>query len=245
MKLLSVLVGAAALALAYPPGKAAASPDTRFIDLNPDRSIEVTGEASVEAAPDFARVTLGVTTTGKDAGEAMAANAKATNALIASLKGEGLAPADIQTSSLSISPNFSNRAPSSSEPPAIVGYTVGNMVTVTVRDLSRLGALLDKAVGSGANAMVGVAFGENDVSGLLDKARPLAFADARRKAELYAAAAGSKIGRLMELSEQVGGSPTPFSRRVYATSAMNAPTPVEAGQDKLTVTVSARFELIQ
>ena len=222
-----------------------AAPDTRLFELNPDRSIEITGEASVEATPDFARVTLGVTTTGKDAGEATAANAKATNALIAALKGDGLAPADIQTSSLSITPNFANRGAGSSEPPAIDGYTVGNMVTVTVRDLSRLGALLDKAVESGANAMYGVAFGENNVSGLLDKARPLAFADARRKAEIYAAAAGSKIGRLMELSEQVGGPPMPFQRRVYATAAMAAPTPVEAGEDKLSVTVTARFELTQ
>ncbi len=245
MKFLSVLAGAAALALVAPPGEASAAPDTRLIEVNPDRAIEVTGEASVEATPDFAKVTLGVTTTGKDAGEAMAANAKATNALIAALKGEGVAPTDIQTSSLSISPNFANRAPGSSEAPAIAGYTVGNMVTVTVRDLSRLGALLDKAVGSGANAMYGVAFAENNVSGLLDKARPLAFADARRKAEIYAAAAGSKIGRLMELGEQVGGPPMPFPRRVYATAAMAAPTPVEAGEDKLTVTVTARFELTQ
>ncbi len=245
MKLLSVLAGAAALALVYPPAAARASPDTRLFELNPDRSIEVMGEASVEATPDFAKLTVGVTTTGRDAGDAMAANAKATNALIATLKDEGLAPADIQTSGLSVSPNFANRAAGSSEPPAIAGYTVGNMVTLTVRNLSRLGALLDKAVGSGANAIYGVAFGETNVSGLLDKARPLAFADARRKAEIYAAAAGSKIGRLMELSEQVGGSPRPFPRGVYAAEAMAAPTPVEAGQDKLTVTLTARFELTQ
>ena len=245
LKLLSVLAGAAALALFAPAGIVSAAPDTRFIDISQDRSIEVTGEASVEATPDFAKVTLGVTTTDKNAGEAMAANAKATNALIATLKDEGLAAADIQTSGLSVSPNFANRAAGSSEPPAITGYTVGNMVAVTVHDLARLGALLDKAVGSGANTMYGVSFGENNVSGLLDKARPLAFADARRKAEIYATAAGSRIGRLMELSEQVGGPPMPFPRRVYATTAMAVPTPVEAGQDKLTVTVTARFELTQ
>ncbi len=245
MKLLSILAGAAVLALVYPTARASAAPDTRLIELNPDRSIEVTGEGSVEATPDFAMVTLGVTTTDEDAGEAMAANAKATNALIAALRGEGLAPADMQTSSLSIAPNFANRGGGSSKPPAIDGYTVGNMVTVTVRDLSRLGALLDKAVGSGANSINGVAFGEDNISVLLDKARPLAFTDAKRKAAIYAAAAGSKIGRLMELSEQVGGSPIPFPRRLYATAAMAAPTPVEAGQDKLTVTVTARFELTQ
>jgi uncharacterized protein YggE len=243
MKFLSVY--AAALALVLPAAGASAAPDTRLIEVNPDRSIEVTGEASVEATPDFATVTLGVTSTDKEAGKAMAANAKTTNALIAALKGEGLAAADIQTSSLSIAPNFVNRANGSSGPPAIDGYTVGNMVTVTVRDLSRLGALLDKAVASGANSINGVAFGEDNVSVLLDRARPLAFTDARRKAAIYAAAAGSKIGRLMELSEQVGGSPMPLQRRVYATAAMAAPTPIEPGQDKLTVTVTARFELTQ
>ncbi len=245
MKVLSTVAAAAALALVYPAARASAGPDTRLIELNPDRSIEVTGEASVEATPDFATVTLGVTTVDKDATEAMAANAKATNALIAALKGEGLASTDIQTSSLSVAPNFANRGSGSSKPPAIDGYTVGNMVTATVRDLSRLGGLIDKAVGSGANAINGVAFGEDNISVLLDKARPLAFTDARRKAAIYAAAAGSKIGRLMELSEQVGGPPMPLASRVYATAAMAAPTPVEAGQDRLTVTVTARFELTQ
>lgn len=241
----SVLAGAAAVALALAVHPAPAAAQTRPADANPDRSIEVTGEASVEARPDFAQVTLGVTTTAKEAGDAMAANAKAVNGLIAALKSEGVAAADIQTSSLSISPSFSNSSSSSSQPPAIVGYTVGDMVTVTARDLARLGALLDKAVSSGANAMYGVTFGQDNVSGLLDKARPLALADARRKVDIYAAAAGAKVGRLMELSEQTGGQPPPYARGVYAAVAKAAPTPIEPGQDKLTVTVTARYELTQ
>ncbi len=245
MRILSALAGAAALAVAHVAGATSAAAQTRLIEVNPERSIEVTGEASVEATPDFARVTLGVTTTAKDAGEAMAANAKATNTLIATLKGEGVVPADIQTSSVSVSPTFSNPSPGSSTQPTITGYNVGNMVTVTVRDLARLGALLDKAVGSGANAMYGVVFGENDPGALLDRARPLAVADAKRKADIYAAAAGANVGRLLELSEQVGLPPAPLARRVYAAAAQAAPTPIEAGQDRLTVTVTARFELTQ
>jgi hypothetical protein len=241
----SVLASAAALALAYAVQSTSAAAQPRLIEVNPDRSIEVTGEASVEAPPDFARVTLGVTTTGKGAGDAMAANAKAVNGLIAALKGEGVAPADLQTSSLSISPTFSNPSPGSSTPPAIVGYNVEDMVTVTVRDLPRLGALLDKAVASGANAMYGVTFDEDNPSALLDKARPTALADARRKADIYAAAAGAKVGRLMELSEQTVGQPAPYAHRVYASAARAAPTPIEAGQDKLTVTVTARYELTE
>ncbi|RBP04556.1 hypothetical protein DFR50_13933 [Roseiarcus fermentans] len=238
MRCLTLLAGAAALIAA---GAATAAAQSQAA-VGPSRSIEVTGEASVEATPDFALVTLGVTTTGKDAGQAMAANARATTDLIAALKGEGVAAADIQTSSLSVSPNFANPPPGAVAPPAIVGYSVGNMVTVTVRDLARLGPLLDKAVAGGANALNGVVFGENDASALLDKARPLAVADARRKAEIYAAAGGAKVGRLMQLSEGAGGQPSPFQPRMYA-AAKAVSTPIEAGRDRLTAAVTARFEL--
>ena len=243
MRMTSVLAGAAALALAYAAAPSPADAQARLIEVNPDRSIEVVGEGSVQATPDLARVTLGVTTTGKEASDAMAANAKATTALIAALKGEGIAAVDIQTSSLSVSPAFSNPSAGSSAPPSIVGYNVGNMVTITVRELSRLGAIIDKAVASGANAVYGVAFDENDPSALIDKARPLALADARRKVEIYAAAAGAKVGRLMELSEDANAQPAPMSHRVYASAVRAVPTPIEPGQDKLTVTVTARYEL--
>ncbi len=216
----------------------------RVIDISNDRWIEISGEGSVSAAPDFARVTLGVTTTAKNAGEAMAANARAASALVSLIKAEGVAPADIQTSELSISPMFSQPAPGQTTAPTITTYTVSNNVAVTVRDIPRLGALLDKAVGGGANSVYGVAFGHSDLSALLDKARPLAVADARRKAEIYASAGGARIGRLMVLTEEAGRQPPIAFSRAYA-SAAAPPTPIEAGEDKLTVTVTARFELIQ
>ncbi len=232
---------ACVLALAVSPALAF---ETRLIDVSNDRWIEVSGEGSVRVAPDFARVTLGVTTTGKDAREAMAANAKQANALVALIKSEGVSAADIQTSGLSISPISSNQPPARPETPTIVGYSVSDMVTVTVRDISALGALLDKAAAAGANTIYGIGFGENDPSALLDKARPLAVADARRKAEIFALAGGAKIGRLMELTEEAGARPVAFAARAYAAGAA-APTPIEAGEDKLTVTITARFELTQ
>jgi len=233
-----------AFALALAAFSPALALETRLIDINTDRWVEVSGEGSVSAAPDFARVTLGVTTTAKDAREAMAANAKSANALVALIKSERVSAADIQTSDVSISPMFSNQPPAQASAPTIIGYSVSNNVTVTVRDISGLGALLDKAVAAGANAIYGIGYGENDPSALLDKARPLAVADARRKAEIYAAAGGAKIGRLMELSEEPGARPVAFAARNYAPGAA-APTPIEAGQDKLTVTIMARFELTQ
>ena len=83
----------------------------RLIDISNDRWVEVSGEGSVTAAPDFARVTVGVTSTGRNAGEAMAANANAANALVSLIKAEGVPPADIQTSDVSISPMFAQSTP--------------------------------------------------------------------------------------------------------------------------------------
>ena len=231
--------------IALLPALAAISPAQaidRLIDVTNDRWVEVSGEGSVTAAPDFARVTLGVTSTGRTAGEALAANAKAANALVSLVKAEGVT--DIQTSEVSISPMFSQSSPGQATAPTITGYSVSNNVTVIVRDIPRLGALLDKAVAGGANSIYGISFGHNNASALLDKARPLAVADARRKADIYAGAGGARVGRLMVLTEEAGPQPpVAFSRAYASTSA--APTPIEAGEDKLTVTVTARFELTQ
>jgi uncharacterized protein len=215
----------------------------RLIDISNDRWVEVSGEGSISAAPDFAEVTLGVTGTGKKAGDAVAANAQAANALVALIKTEGVAPADIQTSTVSVSPMFSQPSPNQQTAPTVTGYSVSNNVSVRVRDLPRLGALLDKAVTAGANSIYGIGFGHNNLSALLDKARPLAVADARRKAEIYAAAGGGRIGRLMVLTEEGGRQPPMAFSRAYA--AAPPPTPIEAGEDKLTVTVNAWFELTQ
>lgn len=244
MRLLPLLCVVAFLG-AIAGATAAQASELEPADAGRDRWIEVTGEASVNARPDFARVTLGVTTTGKDAREATAANAKAVNALIMAIKGDGVAPVDIQTSSLSISPQFSNPRQNSAGEPSIIGYNVSNMVTVTVRDIPRLGSLVDRAVEAGANAMYSLAYGENDPGALLDKARPMAVADAKRKAEIYAGAAGAKVGRLMRLSDQAGAQPPLFPRAAYARAAAAAPTPIEPGEDRLTVSLTARFELTE
>ena len=118
----------------------------RSTDSGSAHWIEVAGEGSVNAAPDFARVTLDVTNTGKTAGEAMADNAKAASALVSLIKAEGVAPADIQTSNLSISPIFSQPSRGQVTAPTITGYSVSNIVALKFHDIPRLGGLLDKAV---------------------------------------------------------------------------------------------------
>ena len=215
------------------------------IDTGTNHWVEVTGEGSVNTAPDFARVTLGVTNTGKTTGEAMAANAKAANALISLIKSEGVASTDIQTSELSISPTFSQPTPGQQTAPTMTGYRVSNNVAVTLRDIPRLGSLLDKAVTAGANSIYGVGFGHNDPSALLDKARTAAVADANRKANLYATGAGARIGRLITLTEELGRTPVRYLPHAFAAGAAAPPTPIEAGEDKMTVAVLARFELTE
>ena len=194
------------------------------MQMNETRYVEVTGQGHVDAAPDFARLTLGVTTTGKDARDALAANAKSVNALVSLVKSEGVEAKDIQTSNLSLSPLMNNPRSGSDDERKIVGYTVSNMVTLTARDISKLGALVDKAVESGANAMYGISYGQNDPDALLDAARPKAVEDAKRKAEIFAKAAGAKIGRLLWLTEDGGAMPMAMPRIFAAKAADGAPS---------------------
>jgi uncharacterized protein YggE len=201
--------------------------------------IETTGESSVGAKPDFAVISIGVQSAGRAAQAALADNSKATQTVIDAVKGAGVEAKDIQTSDFSIWPRMSTLAKNETEPPAILGYTVANRVTVTTRDIGRLGDLLDKAVAAGANSINGVQFGVTDASQLLDQARKAAFADARRKAEIYATEAGVKLGALAELDET--GAATPVYQRHMAMEAASAP--IAPGENKLTVSVHARFEI--
>ena len=116
----------------------------RCTNIGDDHWVEVAAEGRVNAALDFTFVTLGVTNSAKTVGEAMAANAKAANALVALIKSEGVAPADIQTSELSISPIFSQPAPGQQAAPTITEYGASNNVALKLRYISRLGGLLDE-----------------------------------------------------------------------------------------------------
>jgi uncharacterized protein YggE len=102
--------------------------------------------------------------------------------------------------------------------------------------------VLDKAVAAGANSIYGVSLSHKDPSALLDKARPLVVANGKRKADIYATPARAKIGRLIVLTEEPSCAPTVSCPRAYTAPAF-APTPIEAGEDKLTVIVTTRFEL--
>ena len=210
---------------------------------SPRATISTTGEGAASAAPDFVTVTIGVQSQSKTAGAALAENSKATAAVIDALKGVGVAAKDIQTAEFSVWPQNTEQPSRAANGAAlgVAGYIVSNRVTATVRDVARLGEVLDKTVASGANAINGVEFGINNVSRLLDEARKTAFADARRKAEIYAAEARAKLGPLIALEET--GANAPVAGGMTKEMAAAPRTPIELGEMRLSVVVNAQFEI--
>lgn len=209
-------------------------------------TITIEGRGEVRAVPDMAQINSGVTTQGATAREALDANTAAMADLIAALKDAGIETRDIQTSGFSVNPNYVYSDARDENgyilPPKINGYQVSNSVSVTVRALEELGTILDKSVNVGANTINGVSFSVADPSELYNQARKAAFADARSKAELYAAAAGAKLGDLEAISESQNiNNPMPMYARAELASA--APVPVEAGEMTFEIGVNVQWEL--
>jgi uncharacterized protein YggE len=208
----------------------------------PPPSITVSGEASVSAPPDAAEIEGGVTTEAKTAREASEANARIMNAVIAALKAAGVAEKDIRTARISIYPQT---APARNDPPRpsqIVGYRAGNSVTIRLRDIAKVAETLDALVAAGANTIGGIQFIISNPSPVLDRARANAVKDARRKAEIYAAAAGVTLGKALAISEAGALPPPPVAMRAMAPGAA-ASIPVAPGEQTLHVTLSVTWEI--
>ena len=205
----------------------------------PPAAISVTGEATVSVPPDLAEIGGGVTSEAKTAREASEANNAAMGKVLQALKGAGIEQKDIQTSRLSLQPQS---APNRSGPSAIAGYRASNRVTIRVRDVAKVANVIDTLVGAGANEIGGINFVVSQASKLLDEARERAVADARRKAEIYAKAAGVTLGAPLSISEEGNSAPVPY-RRMAAGMAVSAP--VAQGEETLQVTVSVSWAIKQ
>jgi hypothetical protein len=234
MRLISARRSALALVLALAAAlPAAAEP--------PVPQITVTGEGRVDVVPDLATLSLGVTTLGKTAAAAMAANSAALEKVLANLAAAGIAPRDIQTSGLSLTPNWSGY--DTSAPPKIDGYTATNLVTVRVRAIDTLGTVLDAAIQDGANTLQGLTLGTQNPDPLLMEARAKAVADARARAETLAGAAGVTLGRLLSVAENTAfGAPAPLYRMEAASADA---VPVATGEVSLAATVTMTWEIAQ
>ena len=201
--------------------------------------ITVTGEGHVEARPDMATLSLGVTTEGNTAAEAMSANSIQLASVLEQLRAGGIEERDIQTSGLSLNPNWQQVEGEAS--PRIIGYIASNMVTVRVRALDTLGGILDRSVKDGANTFNGLTFGLADPAPALNEARKQAVADAIARATLLTGAAGLTLGPVVSISEGGGtGAPVPmFRMQADAASAV----PVAAGEVSTMASVTMVFDL--
>lgn len=203
-----------------------------------NRTISVSGTGSVVVIPDRAHLSFGVDTTGETATAALSTNGVAMRKLIAALRAAGIAPADIQTQQVSLSPTYSD-----DEQERITGYEASNSVSVTVRTLADAGALIDKAVAAGANQVSGPSLDREDLTALYHKALAAAIADARAKAQVIATSSNLTLGRVSEVSEST--SEPPVVRDALKAEASAAPsTPIEAGTSELQATVSVTFEAV-
>ncbi len=202
--------------------------------------ITVNGEASVSRAPDMATISIGVTTVGKSAGEALKQNSTDMDKVIARLKEAGIGEGDMQTSGLSVNPNWSNSY-SSSGTQTIDGFTALNYLTVGIRDLGKLGEVLDQVVADGANTLNGVTFALIDPRPALDEARKEAVADARARAELLATASGVKLGDLVSITDGGGfaGGPGPMFR------AEASAVPVQSGEVSYQANITISWEIAE
>lgn len=184
--------------------------------------LTVVGIGSVDAKPDMARITMGVASRAATAAEAMSATSDTIARIFAELEAAGIAPEDLQTSNLSLSPVWQER-PGREAQPEVSGYEATNTINVRVRDLDGLGGLIDAATQAGANTFHGLSFALQDPAPALDEARRLAVADAMAKAQLYAEAAGLGLGPVLAISEPGRGGPEPQFRAAVAEAMVIAP----------------------
>jgi hypothetical protein len=204
-----------------------------------DRLITVSATGYAYAEPDQARLSSGVTAEADTAEAALTANTEKMKAVVAGLKESGIDAKDIQTSNFNVNPRYTS--PKDGAPPVIDGYAVSNQVEVLVRDLKSLGGLLDKLVGLGANQINGLSFVVSKAETLKDEARKEAVANARRRAELLATAAGAEVGEVVSIAEEVSYSgPRPM---MAARAAKADFAPVEAGTETLEARVTVTWKL--
>lgn len=197
-------------------------------------TITATGTATVTLAPDMATFTVGVSTQNTSVADAQSENAQTMQAVLARLKELGITDEDLQTSDYSINPQYDY----SSDTPVLAGYSVSNMVTITVRDLTQLSTLLDESIAAGANQTYGVTFASSHSDDAYDQALAAAAQNALRKAEVMAQSLGQETGKLLAISENQDSYYGLANSRLYSYDSASS-TPIQSGTLSVTATVTA------
>lgn len=220
--------------------------------LTPARQVSVVGTARISVAPDVADISMGVTTARPTAPEAVADNNRAMTVLVEAIKRRGVAAKDIQTSHISITPQYSRPmetrpdAPPDATVPRAVGYEVTNTVRITARDPARIGDLVDAGMKAGSNQLYGIAFRSDDREAVMADLRAKAFDAARRKAEFYAGRSGMELGPVVQITESDQGwmaiSQAPMGYG-FAPAPAAPSMPVSAGEQEMSLSVTVSYEL--
>jgi hypothetical protein len=236
-------VATAATALLIATAAPHFSPNTSLAadPTKPDHTISVSGTGRVILAPDVADLRLGVLVQRTTVKAARADAAKSMAAVVEALKKLGIAPADIQTSAITLHPQYEYNSNST---PRLVGYQFSNSVAVTVRKLDLLGDAIDDSLAAGATSLDSVQFRVDDQTKAEAQARAAAMADAKAKATALASAAGVTIEGVASITESVGAIPYPvyYDRTTAGAAAEKAiATPVQAGTNEISITVSVVY----
>jgi hypothetical protein len=222
----------ALLALQSSPSFASDQPDKRTLSL--------TGSGAVKTTPDKVDISTGVTSEAKTAREALDQNTDAMAKVVRALKEDGIEPKDIQTTNFSVNPVYEQKA--EGRPPVVIGYRVTNQVRISLHDIKKLGAILDKVVSLGANQIDSIEFGVEEPEALKDEARKLAIKNVSENAKLYADAAGVGLGPILAISEEES-SYQPRYAAGAARMEMAKDVPIEAGTATVEVRVSVTWEI--
>lgn len=204
--------------------------------------LDIVATGEVNAVPDIATIGAGVVTQAPTAAGAMADNGRRTAATVAAIRKAGVADRDIQTTAVNLNPQYRYVE---NQPPVIIGYQASSRISVRFRDIKAAGPILDSLVAAGANQIDGPAFSIDKPAPLLDEARIKAIMTAKSRAALYAKAAGLQVRRIVAISEGSADMPTspPMPMLMMRAQAKEADTSIEAGEQRLSISLSVTFEL--
>lgn len=204
------------------------------------RTISVSGSGMAVATPDMATLSIGVSKEAGDATGAMSEASRVAAEILNLLATLGIDRRDTQTRDLSLQPVWTRPSSSSDERPQIAGYRAENTIVVRVRDLDRLGEIVDGAMRAGGNRFSGLSFGVQQDAALKSRARKAAVANAMAKATELAEAAGVTLGPVLVMSDQPVMTPQP---RMMEVAAAPSPLPVAAGELSVSASVSMTFAI--
>ena len=239
---LPIVAFATVLAIAFASGLAmTASAQTPPAIANDGTLLSISAEARATRVPDIATLSTGVVTQATDANAALRQNTEQMTNVVAAIKAAGIADRDVQTTGINISPQYRY---AENQPPAITGYQASNTLNVKVRDIAKLGKVLDAMVAVGANQVNGPSFEIDDPEEAYDEARLAAIKKAQHRAELYARALGLRVRRVVSINEGGGYMPpVPMPVMMRANAMETADTPMSPGESSLSATINVVFEL--